>query len=81
MNGTVLYYYPDVQTGLIKAEDGKEYVFTKVAWSSEIEPKKGQLVHFEVEVDVIISKITVVKINQKHLTGKNEKISFIDDRG
>ena len=68
MNGIVVYYYPDVQTGLIKAEDGREYVFTKAAWASEIEPKEGQMVIFAVDVDVIVTNITVVKLDQRYMT-------------
>jgi TM2 domain-containing membrane protein YozV/cold shock CspA family protein len=50
MQGTVLSFQPETNTGLISGHDGIRYSFAMIEWQNkQTAPKAGQLVDFEFE--------------------------------
>lgn len=50
MQGTVLSFQPETNTGLISGHDGNRYSFVMLDWKTENKtPKEGQLVDFEID--------------------------------
>ena len=45
-NGKIFVYCDDVNAGVIKTQDGKQYSFSKKDWRSPVHPKKDMLVTF-----------------------------------
>ena len=48
MQGTILSFHPETNTGLISGHDGTRYSFARSDWTSpKIEPQEGLLVDFD----------------------------------
>jgi TM2 domain-containing membrane protein YozV/cold shock CspA family protein len=60
MQGTVLKFQPETNTGLISGHDGIRYQFTRLEWTSTTEPREGQAVDFEID-DKNAKQIIVLK--------------------
>jgi len=61
MQGTVLSFQPETNTGLISGHDGNRYNFVMLEWKSENKmPREGQLVDFEID-DKAAKHIIVMK--------------------
>ncbi len=64
MKGKILGYNKESQTGLISAEDGKRYHFSRADWQSPNEPTVHANVDFEVKdtqaVDIYRANVTLV---------------------
>lgn len=46
-SGVILAYSEDVSAGVIRASDGKRFMFSISQWASLTQPRTGQLVAFQ----------------------------------
>lgn len=49
MQGRVLYYTAQTETGIISGNDGKRYTFAPIEWKDTILPARGMNVDFEIQ--------------------------------
>jgi TM2 domain-containing membrane protein YozV len=72
MQGTVLTFHPETNTGLISGYDGTRYTFSRADWTTpNLEPQQGLTVDFDgdgkkaLQIIVIESKATFRKAKTK----------------
>lgn len=75
MQGNILVFHPETNTGLISGHDGTRYQFARTNWTStKVEPTEGMMVDFDVEGKTALQIIAL----QTKLTGQRgvKKKSF-----
>lgn len=69
MQGTILSFHPETNTGLISGHDGVRYTFARSHWTSpKIEPKEGLTVDFDTDEKEALQIIVI-----KNRASKGEK--------
>lgn len=79
MQGTILSFHPETNTGLISGHDGTRYSFARADWTSpKMEPTDGLTVDFDVEGKNAIQIIVIETKSSGKLDArkKSEAILF-----
>lgn len=71
MQGNILAFHPETNTGLISGHDGTRYQFARANWTSrKIEPAEGLTVDFETEGKTALQ---IIVLQTKPLGRRDEK--------
>jgi TM2 domain-containing membrane protein YozV len=81
MQGTILSYQPETNTGLISGHDGTRYKFAFANWTTpKVSPSEGITVDFDVDADDPKKAIDIVVIKSKspsHVGGKKRGAAIL----
>ncbi|ESQ86170.1 hypothetical protein AEAC466_02965 [Asticcacaulis sp. AC466] len=74
MQGTVLTFQPETNTGLISGHNGERYTFSLIEWQSRDKaPREGMMVDFEID-DKSAKQIIVMKTAR---TGNKSRVTAL----
>jgi hypothetical protein len=83
MKGNILTYDIESSSGIISAEDGNRYKFTKEQWKDTVPPKSAQVVDFEIDnteaKDIYILKSNKSTIDTDEIKEKFDKFKNSDN--
>ena len=64
--GTITHYATDMEEGIIKAQDGDEFVFERPSWlHMQYEPQSGDEVSFELE-GLVATEVAIITRHQEN---------------
>jgi len=76
MQGTILTFHPETNTGLISGHDGTRYSFARADWTSaKLNPEEGMTIDFD--VDGKSARQIIVIQSVPRLTGKRKSTALL----